>query len=44
MKKMDHLLNHQWERLVEIQQVQMEILNELRSAASDANDGQVGSG
>jgi uncharacterized membrane protein len=42
-EKMDHLLNHQWERLVEIQQVQMEILNELRSAASDANDGQVGS-
>lgn len=28
-EKMDHLLNHQWERLVEIQQVQIEILNEL---------------
>jgi uncharacterized membrane protein len=29
-EKMDHLLRHQWERLVEIQQVQLEILNELR--------------
>lgn len=28
-EKMDHLLKHQWERLVEIQQVQIEILNEL---------------
>lgn len=28
--KMDHLLRHQWERLVEIQQVQLEILGELR--------------
>lgn len=29
-EKMDHLLQHQWERLVEIQQVQLEILKELR--------------
>ncbi|MEZ6090202.1 MAG: DUF1003 domain-containing protein [Pirellulaceae bacterium] len=29
-EKLDHLLNHQWERLVEIQKVQMDILNELR--------------
>ena len=29
-QKMDHLLSHQWERLVEIQEVQMELMNELR--------------
>jgi len=29
-EKMDHLLRHQWDRLVEIQQIQLEILNELR--------------
>ena len=28
-EKMDHLLSHQWERLVEIQQVQLELLAEL---------------
>ena len=28
-EKMDHLLLHQWERLVEIQQVQLDLLNEL---------------
>jgi len=28
-EKMDHLLSHQWERLVEIQQVQLELLTEL---------------
>lgn len=28
-EKVDHLLKHQWERLVEIQQIQLEILNEL---------------
>ena len=28
-EKVDHLLTHQWERLVEIQQVQLEIMNEL---------------
>ena len=28
-EKMDHLLNHQWERLVEIQRVQLEIMQEL---------------
>jgi hypothetical protein len=28
-EKIDHLLLHQWERLVEIQQVQLELLNEL---------------
>lgn len=28
-EKVDHLLKHQWERLVEIQQIQIEILSEL---------------
>jgi uncharacterized membrane protein len=28
-EKVDHLLLHQWERLVEIQQVQIELLNEI---------------
>jgi len=28
-EKMDHLLSHQWERLVEIQEVQIELLSEL---------------
>jgi len=30
-QKLDHLLTHQWERLVEIQEIQMELINELRS-------------
>ena len=30
-EKMDHLLSHQWERLIEIQEVQIDLLNELRS-------------
>lgn len=29
-QKMDHLLSHQWERLVEIQEIQMEMMAELR--------------
>jgi uncharacterized membrane protein len=28
--KLDHLLSHQWERLVEIQEIQMELINEVR--------------
>ena len=28
-EKIDHLLQHQWERLVEIQQIQLELMNEL---------------
>lgn len=28
-EKMDHLLTHQWERLVEIQQIQLEIMHDL---------------
>jgi uncharacterized membrane protein len=30
-EKIDHLLRHQWERLVEIQQIQIDLLEELRS-------------
>ncbi|MEN6474018.1 MAG: DUF1003 domain-containing protein [Syntrophaceae bacterium] len=29
-QKIDHLMSHQWERLVEIQQLQMDFMNELR--------------
>jgi uncharacterized membrane protein len=28
-EKLDHLLQHQWERLLEIQQIQIELMNEL---------------
>ncbi|KPK35096.1 MAG: hypothetical protein AMK70_06065 [Nitrospira bacterium SG8_35_1] len=30
-QKLDHLLSNQWERLVEIQDIQMEVLTEMRS-------------
>jgi uncharacterized membrane protein len=30
-QKIDHLLTHQWERLMEIQEIQMELINERRS-------------
>jgi uncharacterized membrane protein len=30
-QKVDHLLSHQWERLVEIQEIQMELITEVRS-------------
>jgi uncharacterized membrane protein len=29
-QKMDHLLSHQWERLVDIQEIQMELISEVR--------------
>jgi len=29
-QKLDHLLSRQWERLVEIQEVQIELLNEMQ--------------
>ncbi len=29
-QKLDHLLSHQWERLIEIQEIQMELINEVR--------------
>ena len=35
-QKLDHLLSHQWERLVEIQEVQIELLSELRGSPTDA--------
>jgi uncharacterized membrane protein len=28
-EKVDHLLSHQWERLVQIQELQLELLSEL---------------
>jgi uncharacterized membrane protein len=28
-EKLDHLLQHQWERLIEIQKIQIELMNEL---------------
>jgi uncharacterized membrane protein len=31
-QKVDHLLSHQWERLIEIQEVQMELINEVRAS------------
>lgn len=38
-EKMDHLVNRQWQRLAEIQEVQIELLQELRSAqTSDATE------
>jgi uncharacterized membrane protein len=30
-EKIDHMLVHQWQRLIEIQQVQTDLLSELRS-------------
>jgi uncharacterized membrane protein len=30
-QKIDHLLSHQWERLLEIQEIQIELIQELRS-------------
>ncbi len=29
-QKIDHLLSHQWERLVQIQQIQLELMNEIQ--------------
>jgi len=29
-EKIDHLLSHQWERMIDIQEVQLDLLNELR--------------
>jgi uncharacterized membrane protein len=31
-EKLDHLLTHQWERLVQIQEIQIELLSELEAA------------
>jgi uncharacterized membrane protein len=36
-EKMDHLLSHQWQRLLEIQSVQMELMEELARKSSKEN-------
>ena len=36
-QKIDHLLSHQWERLVEIQETQMELTSEVRGRRSGSN-------
>ena len=34
-EKIDHLLSRQWERLVEIQQIQIELMTELLALKED---------
>ncbi len=34
-QKLDHLLSHQWQRLVEIQEVQLELLGEMRDLTTN---------
>jgi uncharacterized membrane protein len=36
-QKLDHLLSRQWERLIEIQEVQIELLNEIRGPRKQSN-------
>jgi uncharacterized membrane protein len=38
-EKLDHLLSHQWERLIEVQQVQLELLEELAAARAAGRRG-----
>src|SRR5690606_1596748 len=39
-EKLDHLLIHQWQRLMEIQQIQVELMNEIsRGGSSRRGDG-----
>jgi len=38
-EKLDHLLSHQWERLIEVQQVQLELLEELAERRAAARRG-----
>ncbi|HEX6013829.1 MAG TPA: DUF1003 domain-containing protein [Geminicoccaceae bacterium] len=35
-EKLDHLLRHQWERLIEIQEIQVELMNELVQGRKEA--------
>jgi uncharacterized membrane protein len=35
-EKLDHLLRHQWERLLEIQEIQIELMNELAQQRTKA--------
>jgi uncharacterized membrane protein len=37
-QKVDHLLSKQWERLVEIQEIQMELINELREKKEEEDE------
>jgi uncharacterized membrane protein len=30
-QKIDHMLSHQWERLLEIQEIQIELINKIRA-------------
>lgn len=41
-QKLDHLLSHQWERLVEIQQVQLELLSEMRGLSVNSKPAEPG--
>ena len=36
--KIDHLLSHQWEGLVEIQQIQIDLLSELTHLRDNGRD------
>jgi uncharacterized membrane protein len=36
-QKIDHLMSHQWQRLVEIQELQMDLLNELKALPGTGN-------
>lgn len=36
-EKLDHIMTHQWERLAEIQQLQMDLINELMSQTKASN-------
>jgi uncharacterized membrane protein len=38
-QKIDHLMSHQWQRLVEIQGLQVDLLSELRGNATSPNEG-----
>jgi uncharacterized membrane protein len=41
-QKVDHLLSHQWQRLVEIQEVQLEIMRELQRRSPSAGEDESG--
>ena len=36
-EKLDHLLRHQWERLMEIQEIQIELMNQLAQRGSESD-------
>jgi len=43
-QKVDHLLSHQWERLLEIQEIQMDLMDELRAGRGTGGSGSHGAG